>query len=206
MSSKASISPYFSAPTNGNIVDETMDVDLTYLVGTDYTIFVVERRWADYENGSVNDEMVIGTMVPAAYDDVIGANCPVANITLQLGYIYYNGITQVILDQWCNGAPSSVVRAGTGGAQPLSQETAQLDRTRGHEVWVGGVPAAADPDVNPLANADEGAVGSALTRSTTVGVDPRFRGDIAEIVVYDSALGSSDREAVEGYLKRRWGY
>jgi hypothetical protein len=197
--------PYFSAPSTGNLVDETLDVDLTFLASNDYTIFAVERRWADYENGSLNDEMVLGTMVPPAYEGVIGANCPVANITLQLGYIYYNGATQLVLDQWCNGISSSVVRV-TDGPSPLSQESAQFDRTRGHEVWVGGVPASDDPDTNALANADEGAVGSALTRATAVGVDPRFRGDIAELVVYDSALSSGERQAVEAYLKRRWGY
>jgi hypothetical protein len=198
--------PYFSAPLNGNVVDETLDVDLSYLTGADYTIFAVERRWADYESGSLNDEMVLGTMVPIAYDGIIGANCPVANITLQLGYIYYNGPTQLVLDQWCNAVSSAIAGIGASGSRPLSQETAQFDRTRGHEVWLGGVPAAADANVNPLANADEGAVGSALTRSTAVGVDPRFRGDIAEIVVYSVALNSDDRQAVERYLAERWVY
>tara|TARA_R100000951_G_scaffold105303_1_gene99018 strand:+ start:1050 stop:1829 length:780 start_codon:yes stop_codon:yes gene_type:complete len=33
----------------------------------------------------------------------------------------------------------------------------------------------------------------------------KYEGDIAEIVAYDSALSTSDRESVEGYLAHKWG-
>lgn len=32
-----------------------------------------------------------------------------------------------------------------------------------------------------------------------------FNGDIGEIIIYDSALGTTDREAVESYLATKWG-
>jgi len=32
-----------------------------------------------------------------------------------------------------------------------------------------------------------------------------YEGDIAEIVIYDSSLSTSDRESVEGYLAHKWG-
>ena len=49
-----------------------------------------------------------------------------------------------------------------------------------------------------------------LTASTNIYVGNRqtaenFLGDIAEILVYDTALGTTDRQAAENYLSAKWG-
>jgi hypothetical protein len=66
------------------------------------------------------------------------------------------------------------------------------------------VPVAIDSDTSPLSTASDGAIGRALVQTTILGVDPRFRGDIAEVIVYDTALSDSDRAAVDTYLTNRW--
>jgi hypothetical protein len=197
--------PSFSAPTaNGNIIDETLDVNLAFLANSNYTIFAVERRWADYPTGY---EFVLGTTVPLALEVTWpGCGPSSANKALAFGYVYYNGGPQFTLDQVCNTLWATVV----GSVLPPppiapSEETALFDVASGHKLWVSGFPVVANADTNPLAYAGGGAIGRSVDQ-TPASTDPRFRGDIAEVIVYDAALSDSDRLTVEAYLKDFWKY
>jgi hypothetical protein len=200
--------PYFSAPHNGNVIDETLDVDLSFLVGTDYTIFVAERRWADYAGGVYNGlEEIIGTTMPAAVEAQNPTSCSqvAANLVLDFGYRYGDSLPNIVLDQWCDNpinAPVAPVPATPPA--PLTVDTALFDRSRGREVWANGIALVSNAATRPLAYASGGALGRALYLTTLSGNDTRFRGDIAEVVVYDAALENADRAKVESYLKRHW--
>jgi hypothetical protein len=201
--------PYFSAPiaaTSPNMLDETLDVDLGFLVNTGYTVFVVERRWSDQEAGSQSSEFVLGTVLSA--DDQKRLNvCPYAtNVALALGYDYYNGVTQIAFDQSCNTLWSNVASVPPSGPVPVSQDTAIFDPTSGHELWVNGVSQTGDVNVVALTSATGGAIGRAFLSNPSTDRDQRFRGDIAEVIVYDSALDDVDRLAIESYLKSHWNY
>ena len=200
--------PYFSAPNNGNAVDETLDVDMGFLKGSDYTVFVVERRWADLVSNPVS-EFVVGTTMPAAVESAAlsqWCNPRPANEVFAIGYSYYTGGPQLLLSQGCGPLGGNAPAVPTPPPSPLTEETGRLDLTAGRELWIKGSPFAADTNSAPLSYAAGGAVGRAANVTTANGFDGRFRGDIAEIVVYDAALSSADRIAVETYLQAHWRY
>lgn len=66
------------------------------------------------------------------------------------------------------------------------------------EIWMDGVSVwSGNPGANTLAGLLVGVDGGAGTYF--------LDGDIAELIMYDSALGTSDRENVEDYLKSKYG-
>ncbi len=73
-------------------------------------------------------------------------------------------------------------------------------------IWTNGAAIQVDPDTTALKRATGGAIGRAVAMTTAAAVDWRFRGDIAEIIVYDSALSDGDWSLVRGYLKAHWNY
>ena len=198
--------PYFSAPNNGNVVDETLDVDLGFLKGSDYTIFAVARRWGDVANYNTQASYILGTSFPPAQEGT--ATCASAGDTaLQLGYSYTTGTPLLWFDQACDGFGVNVPFAASPPPDPLFEVTISLDQTRGREIWIEGVPQSSSAvAVIPLHLASGGAIGRAVVVTTVTGLDLRFRGDIAEVVVYRAALSNPDRTAVEAYLKGHWRY
>ena len=76
----------------------------------------------------------------------------------------------------------------------------------GAGIWTNGAAIQVDPDTTALKRATGGAIGRAVAMTTAAAVDWRFRGDIAEIIVYDSALSDGDWSLVRGYLKSHWNY
>jgi hypothetical protein len=193
--------PYFSAPistSNPNVIDETLDVNLSFLLRSSYTIFVAARRAADYALGNATKtEMLLGTSIADETAGCAGST----NGALGLGYVYNNpSAIEFVFDQGCNG-----VFASAPGVPPsmVNVDTGEFDEFRGHETWVNGAPAAANADVAPLSRASGGAIGRAYVVTNITGTDQRFRGDIAEVIVYDTAFADVDRLTIERYL-RRW--
>jgi hypothetical protein len=199
--------PYFSAPPEdgGDLLEGTLDVDLSFLAQSSYTIFVVERRWfGPPTNQASTAELFLGTTVPPT-DELTGRACPArANQALQLGYFYSSNVPRLTFDQTCNGMGSDLPGAPDGGPLPFSQETFEFALSGGHEFWVNGTPVNANLDLRPLASAQGGAIGRGLVQTTAAGLDPRYRGDISEIIVYDTALGEEERTAVEQRLAFHW--
>jgi hypothetical protein len=200
--------PYFSAPESDaspNVLDETLDVDLSFLAKTDYTFFTVERRWADAMGKE--QELIFGTTMPVAVEQMARTDCTAIsrNIAVVFGYVDYgNSAVSVTLDQSCNSLMAGANPVPAGSPAPLSEHAGQFNAAWGHQIWENGVPMAIDSDTSPLSTASDGAIGRALVQTTILGVDPRFRGDIAEVIVYDTALSDSDRAAVDTYLTNRW--
>jgi hypothetical protein len=197
--------PYFSAPANGNVVDETLDVDLSFLANTGYTILVVERRWYDAPNANWSENLV-GTNIQAEANlNLVCASRPRDSV-LQFGYVYYQGPPQLSFDQECDGVQANMAAAPAAPPAPVRQDTAMFDPALGHVLWSDGLQLAGNASVAPLLMATDGAVGRGVVRTTATGLDGRFRGDIAEVVVYDAALADAERVVVEGYLKGHWKY
>jgi hypothetical protein len=127
------------------------------------------------------------------------------DICLYVGYVYYNGPPNLVLDQSCNTLFDPVAPVPTQGPIAAGEETLLFDPTRGHEIWTNGSAVAVNDDVNALKLAAGGSIGRA-GNDTAAAAIARFRGDIAEIVVYDTALENTERLAVESYLKNQWKY
>jgi hypothetical protein len=200
--------PYFTAPgepDGGLIVDETLDVNLDFLAKSDYTAFVVERRWADYADGDVNGEFFLGTREPANIELANPSQCGQFpnDIVFAFGYSYW-GNASLTLDQGCNTLSAPTTRLSSTPPAPLQADTAAFDSTAGHTIWVNGSPVASNADTHPISSASEGAIGRAYVLTATSGKDQRFRGDVAEVVIYDQALVDSDRKAIDAYLKKHW--
>jgi hypothetical protein len=200
--------PYFSAPVsdaNANPADETLDVDLTYLANGGYSLFVVERRWADYgEDNTTRQEMFLGTTLPLAAQSLAGCSAVVPNQGLAFGYVYYNGPPNLTLDHDCNTLSVAFASVPTPPPSALGEETAVLDTARGRELWANGSPIAVDTSTAVVVHATGGAIGRGFLAEVGLGYDERFRGDIAEVLAYDAALEDSDRVAVEAYLAHHW--
>jgi hypothetical protein len=198
--------PYFSAPVsavNPNVVDETLDVDLSFLVGTGFTLFAVSRRWADPV--STTSEYLLGTDVASAFD-TNSSSCAAQphDSTLSFGYIDNGGSLNLTLDEGCDGLNALDTRVPQNPPGPMSRATAMFGASAGRTLWINGVPVSSDLKTIPLGAAMGGAVGRAIFHTTASGYDQRFRGDIAEIIVYDAALADAERKSVEDYLAKHW--
>jgi hypothetical protein len=202
--------PYFSAPQTGNVIDETLDVDLSFLTSPAYTVFAVERRWADYSlNSPQYQESILGTSEPPAVEAQNPQTC--ATVTpdqiFSLAYRYGDSALDLEFDQWCgvNIIYSGVSAVPSSPPAPLALDMVRLDPTSGHELWVDGDKVGTNTMTDPIVYASGGAIGRAFIVTTVSGQDMRFRGDIAEILAYDTALSDVDRVKVEAYLRGHWG-
>jgi hypothetical protein len=194
--------PYFSAP--GAVAPfnaETLDLDLGFLANADFTIFVVERRWADRTTASGADEWLIGT-------DLASTTCPAAGYQVNLGYVYYDGFPALNYESQCytpfTGTRGQVPPVASPPPSPgaydmvrLAQATAASPTVWQNGVKVNGGGASGGPG--------KGFGGGSIGRAFSTTTDHRFQGDIAEVVIFDVAL--TDAEAVEmgTYFKLHWG-
>lgn len=188
--------PYFAAP-GAIAVDGTLDVDLSFLAGSAYTIFVVERRWVTVSY-SAHANFLIGTDSP---DQSHLSDCSNVDQALQIGYVYYSGFPQFVVDHTCDNLLATV-SVTSDAPEPVSYDTLRFDPTVGRQIYLDGLQRASDNRQLPIAPAQGGAIGRAY--SSTDSTDARFVGDIAEVIVYDAALVDTDRLAVEAYLRKHW--
>jgi hypothetical protein len=196
--------PYFSAPgVSPPFNDETLDVDLGFLTDTDYTIFVVERRWADRSPTSGENEFLIGTDVPAQ-----ASGCPSSGYQITFGYVFYDGVPALGYESICY-SPFS----GTRGAAPVTPLSppgpAAYDMLRlaqtfaaSPAVWQNGVKInAGGASGGPGMGFVGGSIGRSFGYETS---DNRFQGDIAEVVVFDTALTDDEAKQMGDYFKQHW--
>jgi hypothetical protein len=192
--------PYFSAPgTTPPFDDETLDVDLSFLANTDFTIFVVERRWADANR----DMQIIGTEYPQRQY----TSCPAAGHQIDLGYVYYDGYPALNFESVCY-LPYSGTRGEVRPVPPQPPIAASYDMVRLSQasapsptVWWNGV------QVNvggATGGPGSGFSGGGIGRALAVDTDERFIGDIAEVVVFDAGLSDPERVQIETYFKTHW--
>jgi hypothetical protein len=195
--------PYFSAPVSStapNVVDETLDVDLSFLAESSYAIFAVERRWAD---PPLTAEYFLGTSLATALEP--NHSCPAnQNTVLSLGYIKAQGSFLVSLDHGCNQLNAPIKTVPPTPPAPPALTTAMFGKTSGRELWINGAPVAQDLNQLALATATGGAIGRSVMQTTVSREELRYRGDIAEIAIYDTTLSDADRVAIEKGLSARW--
>ena len=202
--------PYFTDANDGPpYVSGTFDVNLGFLTGSPFTIFMVERRWSGMRANDTPN-LALGTQSPS---DPPSTGQPAPFSTLQVGYVAYNtGSTgahcpqlSVDLGNW--GTQNVVPANDAGTAAPLSMDTFRMGPTTGLHAWINGYLQLGSNGSQVLSatyGADQtlGSIGRAAYVNYR---DERFNGDIAEVLVFDSELSESDRQAVETYLEAHWG-
>jgi hypothetical protein len=204
--------PYFSAPPApgdaGPFNDETLDVDFSFLTNTDYTIFVVERRWED--RPGPRSELILGTDYPSgAY--IKGGN---NGCQIDFGYVYYDGPPALDLETVCylpySGTRGPAPRVPTPPPARASFDMVRLWQTRDDAgvvsvsptVWQNGAKINVGGTSGGRASGFKGgSIGRALG---VTDLDERFIGDIAEIVVFTVGLTDPERLQMEAYFKAHW--
>ena len=151
-----------------------LELDLGFLVGSDYTIFVVNGR----DRTGVANFYIAG--------DSGGANT-----NLVLGYETVAQLRQSHFSNDLNAVVPEYV-----GTELWQMDTFTFDQTVGRSIYQDGVLRASDTSVVPLA----ANTGTTLGHFRTFGNLYWFQGDLAEVIIYDRALSVAERRAVEAEL------
>ena len=150
-----------------------------FLVGADYTIFVVEARGSNKDNNYF-----------------LGGSAITTNARLHIGYRYNGTITLAHffrdLDKNISGFVSQV---GVVHSFVFS-------KVNGKAIWTNGGNKAFDQGASakePLVSYVNSVI-AANNESNTY-----FKGSFAEIIFYTRALSDKERQEVELYLSKKWG-
>ena len=132
--------------------DGTLAVDLSYLAGADYTVFVVERR-TDVIAG---ESWLLGTSAP-------GTDCTVTSNVQKAFRFGYRSNTELTVGQLCGGDLVATVAGADVTNKPVAVDVGWFSKTAvtgGHRVE-SGVATASDTAVVPIAAVAGGAIGGA---------------------------------------------
>jgi hypothetical protein len=189
---------FFDRPGNDDN-DGVLTVALDQiLTDTDYTVFVVERRKSD------TDGYVLGTGGSGVCDSD-------TDMAYRFGYNALGSPPMFIAgpysfdnegDLGCLDPAFSV--AAYSASAPAALEIETFDSNVGHSLLINGTAAGSNTDMNPITSLSNPFIGRAFDAPAQSAHHSRYLGDVGEIVIYDAALGTADRNSVAAYLKQRW--
>jgi hypothetical protein len=162
-----------------NGLDNALELDLNSLAGSDYTIFVVNAR--------------DGSNLANFY---IAGDSFAANRNLTLGY---ENITTLRQAHFNNDLDATV--EPYSGTPLWAIDTFRFEQQTGRQLYQDGLFLNADANSVPLISN----TGTTLGHFRAFGSFYWFRGDLAEVVVYDRALSDEERRLVESELAGRYG-
>jgi len=187
--------PYFDASGTDD-TDGVLTLDLTPLVGHGYTVFVVERRQAATEGYFLGSSLP----GPAAID------CPsYAHVAYRFGYAPpFLTSGPYVVDSGDCFFPMSTPPVFSAGNPQAALDVEVFDpTTAGHSLFTNGAMLGNDMDLDPIASLPDGFLGRAF--QPILGHQSRFKGDIAEVVIYADTLTEQQILDVSSYLQTRWG-
>ena len=156
-----------------------LELDLGFLVGSDYTILVVNGR----DRAGLANFYIAGDSL-------------VQDSNLTLGYEQVGLLRQAHFNNDLDAIVPPYL-----GTEIWQLDTFLFDQTVGRSIHQDGIPLAADTNLTPLA----ANTGITLGHFRAFGSSFWFQGDLAEVVVYDRALSASERIAVEADLAALYG-
>lgn len=154
--------------------------DGTFLAGTDYTVVVVEQR----RSGAYNFNMFIFGSTAAG------------NSNLQLGY---RTNTLITFAQYANDLDISVAAY----SNPIPRiHVFRYSSTAGKGHYLNGV--------GNLLTTGGGLTGLTSNAGSAIGyaaagVNTYFTGDLCEIIMFNRAITTEERDVIEVYLGKKWG-
>lgn len=190
--------PYFTAPGTNN-ANETLDVAIDdVLKGTSYTVAAVERRIG----------ALVDTGASSYWGAVLGTELPLggseANRALVFGYVAPNNTGNdetFTFDQLYNGVSTPAAYNDAAKGVHVDIGIMNVDPiSGGRTLYRDGAKVAESTSSQPLLDAKRFGIGRAWSATRT-----RFRGQIAEVVVYRAALSDAERVALEANWKAKWG-
>jgi len=159
-----------------------MTFDGSGLVGSNYTIFIVEQRRAGATSTS-----------PRAL--ITGTNATTNNSLV----LSYDNTTNLTFDHYNNALAIAV--AAYSSPRPTIH-TFRFSKTDGKQYWANGggtTPDAFDSlQTTPLASFAGAQVGRSFASGNY------YSGDIFEIIIFVNALNKEDRQSVEEYLAKKY--
>src|SRR3989338_1258433 len=164
-----------------NGTDDFLNFDGTLLVNTNYTIFVVEQRRT-------------GTGINKHF---LGGSGVATNTNLHLGYRNDTTVTQ---DHYSN-AINYTIPAYSSPIPRIHTFWFSNASGNGKKYWLNGGTTADAFDTSQTAYVASYA-GSAIGRYAST--SDSFNGDVAEIIIFNRALNTEERQAVESYLSQKF--
>jgi prepilin-type N-terminal cleavage/methylation domain-containing protein len=160
--------------------DDFFSFNGDFLVGSDYTIFVVEAR--DLQISGIN--CFVGGDSSVGYSRlVLGYRSSNSNLS-DIVHIHW----QSDLDKFLNNLPTNVMHSFI-----FNKVVGKIIYTNGGSALINGAGNQKQPLVsyaNPY-----------ISRSGSI----FYKGAIAEIIFYSRALTNQERQGVEAYLSKKWG-
>ncbi len=189
---------FFDRPGSDDL-DGVLTVDLNLpLKGTDYTVFVVERRQSN------TDGYILGTggggscADDSYYAYRFGYTTSAAPPSFVAGpYAYDNVGDNGCLDPFIPYGPYSA-------SDPAALEIEVFGQRMGHSLAINGAAALTNTDENPIVMLPPAFIGRAFDAPTLSLHHSRYLGDVAEIVIYSAVLTDDERTQVTSYLQQRW--
>ena len=196
--------PFFDRPTTGDADNGILSIDLSALVNSEHTVFVVERRQAGN-----SEAYMLGTTVKTPGDI---AYCVSQDNSYQAYRFGYQSSSEVVVGAFAADASGTVCADIVADVPAFSASSlvTRLDVDRfsatNRSFYTGTTLAVSvDDQLLPITSLMAAYLGRAYQLVTSVTPDSRFDGDIAEVVIYNLALDDTDRLAVSSYLMSRWG-
>jgi hypothetical protein len=179
-------------------------VDLSMaLVETDYTIFVVERRQSAADGDFLGTDSPTGNP-PAPDCSLYG------HLQYRLGYMQSYLVSGPYVpdpndpDMNCL-VPLAMPPAFVPAHPAASLDIDSYDHTVGHAAFSDGVRIYVDTDMENIHSLTQGYLGRSISAFASGASHSRFKGDVAEVVIYSTALTADEQTAVSSYLSTRWG-
>ncbi|MBS2031438.1 MAG: hypothetical protein JST54_26290 [Deltaproteobacteria bacterium] len=176
----------------GHTDGQDLDVDLSFLTNSDYTIVALVSRYGDtWLSNNQEGNYFIGAGVLTSQ-----------NNSLPYGALHAGWYTDTDFrfSEFGNDADANVPPNPVGSWQ-AQLVTCRFSKQNGRTIYLDGNLAAFVSDTTPLNAADQGAVGRGFLNDHA---SNQFSGGIAELLVYSEALGDVDRAAVESFLRTKW--
>ena len=193
--------PVLSFDTPGtNDDDGVLTLDLAPLTNqTGYTVFVVERRQSNNEGYFLGSTLALNAIAC----DLL------AHSAYRFGYeppMLWSG--PYVADDNNDCFPPTMNPAAFSASNPQAALDIEVfDPAVGHVMSSDGVELYRDADLLPIDfnPTTIGFIGKAFQALDLNTRHSRFRGDIAEIVIYAAVLTPSEIQSVATYLSNRWG-
>lgn len=186
--------------------DETLHVDLGFLKGHEFTVAIVHKQ----------STYLYSTGLLSFANPTHVSSCASGNPGPINAGAFWLGLTHDIYDGGNEQYGTSLECYGTYPS--TSSMAPQLvvytfDNATGHHLFINSVESALFTSVGDASAANltgvtqDGGENSVIGRLPPIPAFPlnlRYKGNIAEIVAYDSALSAGDRFVVQTYLKTKW--
>lgn len=156
-----------------------LELNLTFLAESDYTIFVVNGR----------DRFGLANFY-------IAGDSLLQDRNLTLGYETVSLLRQAHFNRDLDAIVQTYI-----GAELWALDTFRFSQTEGKDIYQDGENIASDDVLTPLVSN----TGTTLGHFRAFGSLFWFQGDLAEVIVYDRALSNFERLQVEAELASRYG-